>query len=127
TNPASWMIWDKLGFQRLAVLPAAGRLRCQDELVNAIIFRKDLSPDAEYVSTQRFKKIKYYLTTGKYPPNADRAEKSRLRSAATHYSIETDGAKTRLFLRDKEVIDEEFEQYDVARRIHSFNHGGINK
>jgi hypothetical protein len=76
------------------------------------------------VSEERFDKIKFYLKFGKYPNGADRAEKSRLRSAATHYKLLDDD---KLMLKDKEVISDPKRQYEIARKVHLAQHGGINK
>jgi hypothetical protein len=102
----------------------AGRLKsCPNILVDAIIYGRDLKDDDDYVSEERFDKIRFYLEKGKYPPSADRSEKSRLRSAATHYRI-TNG---KLMLKDKEVISDSQLQYEIARTVHAQSHGGINK
>lgn len=128
TNVASCRIWDALGFKRIGRIKGAGNLRSYpDELVDAIIYGRDLGPEGEdYVSEERFDKIRYYLKTGTYPAGADRAEKSRLRSAATHYRLQSDD---RLMLKDKEVISDPQQQYEIARSMHvqSQPHGGINK
>lgn len=100
----------------------------------AVIYGRDLGPEGEdYVSEERFEKIKFYLKHGKYPNGSDRAEKSRLRSAATHYKLlpaenddEGDGSE-RLMLKDKEVVIAPQRQYEIARQIHVSQHGGINK
>jgi len=81
------------------------------------------------VSEERFDKIRFYLKNGKYPNGADRAEKSRLRSAATHYKLTPgkDDEPDKLWLKGKEVIADPKQQYDLAREIHHKQHGGINK
>ena len=85
------------------------------------------------MSEERFDKIRYYLKHGKYPNGADRAEKSRLRSAATHYKLlpaedgDTREDSERLMLKDKEVVSDPQRQYEIARKIHIQQHGGINK
>lgn len=123
-NIASCKIWDSLGFKRLTTVPGAGRLENGGGmLTDAIVYGRDLKDDDDWVSDERFDKIKFYLEKGKYPPNADRSEKSRLRSAATHYRI-VNGA---LMLKDKEVISDTQRQYEIAKEIHSQSHGGINK
>ena len=107
-----------------------------DQLVDAIIYGRDLGPEGEdYVSEERFEKIRFYLKHGKYPNGADRAEKSRLRSAATHYKLlppeegrEGEEDAERLMLRDKEVVSDPQRQYEIARQVHvQGQHGGINK
>ena len=135
TNVASCRIWDALGFKRIGRVKGCGNLRSHpEELVDAIIYGRDLGPDGEdYVSEERFEKIRFYLKHGKYPNGADRAEKSRLRSAATHYKLlpAEDGDERedseRLMLKDKEVISDPQRQYEIARNIHANQHGGINK
>lgn len=129
TNVASIRIWDALGFKRIGRVRACGNLRSHpDRLIDAIIYGRDLGTgggDAdELVSEERFDKIRYYLKYAKYPNGADRAEKSRLRSAATHYKL-LDGDK--LMLKDKEVIADPARQYEIARDVHALHHGGINK
>jgi hypothetical protein len=99
-------------------------------LVDAIIYGRDLSSEGEsLVSEERFDKIRYYLRYAKYPTGADRAEKSRLRSAATHYKLiaEESGQPEKLMLKDKEVVSDPTAQYEIAREIHQLSHGGINK
>jgi hypothetical protein len=98
--------------------------------VDAIIYGRDLGLEGEdYVSEERFEKIKFYLKHGKYPNGADRAEKSRLRSAATHYKLlsATETEPEKLMLKEKEVISDPQKQYELARQIHIQHHGGINK
>ncbi|OAQ66550.1 L-azetidine-2-carboxylic acid acetyltransferase [Pochonia chlamydosporia 170] len=127
TNVASCRIWDALGFKRIGRIKACGNLRSHpDRLIDAIIYGRDLAPgeSEELVSEERFDKIRFYLKYGKYPNGADRAEKSRLRSAATHYKL-LEGDK--LMLKDKEVISDPARQYEIARNVHAIHHGGINK
>ncbi|KAF5595896.1 acetyltransferase [Fusarium pseudoanthophilum] len=127
TNVASCRIWDALGFKRIGRVKGCGNLRSYpNQLIDAIIYGRDLSPreSEELVSEERFDKIKFYLKYGEYPNGADRAEKSRLRSAATHYKL-LDGDK--LMLKDKEVISDPAHQFDIARQVHVQQHGGINK
>lgn len=130
TNTASTRIWDSLGFKRIGRVPACGNLRSPTELVDAIIYGRDLGPDGEdFVSEERFDKIRYYLKHNNYPTGADRAEKSRLRSAATHYKLVggENGEAERLMLKGKEVISDPQSQYEIARQAHTQAHGGINK
>ncbi|KAF7544229.1 hypothetical protein G7Z17_g10118 [Cylindrodendrum hubeiense] len=127
TNVASCRIWDALGFKRIGRVKGCGNLKSYPgQLIDAIIYGRDLAPreSDELVSEERFDKIKFYLKYGEYPNGADRAEKSRLRSAATHYKL-LDGDK--LMLKDKEVISDPARQFDIARRVHVQQHGGINK
>lgn len=130
-NVASCRIWDALGFKRIGKVPGAGRLRSYpDQLVDAIIYGRDLGPEGEdSVTQERFDKIRYYLKHSKYPRGADRAEKSRLRSAATHYKLVggKNGEPEKLMLKDKEVVSDPQQQYEIARQIHIQQHGGINK
>ncbi|KAL8670679.1 MAG: hypothetical protein Q9168_004800 [Polycauliona sp. 1 TL-2023] len=133
TNVASCRIWDALGFKRIGRIKGCGNLKSYpDEFVDAIIYGRDLGPDGEdFVSEERFDKIRFYLKHGKYPNGADRAEKSRLRSAATHYKLlpAEDGSDNgeRLMLKDKEVVSDPQRQYEIARQVHASQHGGINK
>ncbi|TVY57601.1 Protein SPT10 [Lachnellula cervina] len=127
TNVASCRIWDALGFKRIGRVKGAGNLKSYPgQLIDAIIYGRDLGPEGEdFVNEERFDKIKFYLKWGKYPAGADRAEKSRLRSAATHYHLIAESDK--LMLKDKEVITDPQRQYEIARNIHVQQHGGINK
>jgi len=131
TNTASIRIWDALGFKRIGRVKGCGSLASYpDTYIDAIIFGRDLGPDSEdFVSEERFDKIRYYLKHQKYPVGADRAEKSRLRSAATHYHLVpgADGEEERLMLKDKEVIADPQRQYEIAMQMHQSSHGGINK
>ena len=131
TNVASCKIWDALGFKRIGRVKGAGSLKSHaDRFVDAIIFGRDLGDAAggvgseELVSEERFDKIKFYLKYGRYPNGADRAEKSRLRSAATHYKLLEGDV---LMLKDKEVISDPQRQYEIARSVHNQTHAGINK
>lgn len=112
-------------------MPGCGNLKSHpDTLIDAIIFGRDLNGEAEdYLSEERFDKIRYYLKTGSYPNGSDRAEKSRLRSAGAHYKIITDGesGEEKLMLKDKEVISDPQKQYEIAHKTHSIAHAGINK
>ncbi|CZT40407.1 related to SPT10-transcription regulatory protein [Rhynchosporium secalis] len=127
TNVASCRIWDALGFKRIGKVKGAGNLKSYPgQLIDAIIYGRDLGPEGEdFVSEERFDKIKFYLKFGKYPAGADRAEKSRLRSAATHYKLIPESDK--LMLKDKEVVSDPQKQYEIAREVHASQHGGINK
>jgi hypothetical protein len=121
-----------LGFKRIGRVKGCGSLRSYpDEMIDAIIYGRDLGPEGDdYVAEERFDKIRYYLKHGKYPAGADRAEKSRLRSAATHYKLlpgDTPDEEEKLMLKDKEVIADPQRQYDIARSLHMSSHGGINK
>ncbi|KAF2130005.1 hypothetical protein P153DRAFT_339419 [Dothidotthia symphoricarpi CBS 119687] len=130
TNVASCRIWDALGFKRIGRVKGCGNLKSYPgELVDAIIYGRDLGQDDDVVSEERFDKIRFYLKNNKYPNGADRAEKSRLRSAATHYKLTpaTDDEPEKLWLKGKEVIADPQQQYDIARDIHHKSHGGINK
>ncbi|CAK4022403.1 related to histone acetyltransferase Spt10 [Lecanosticta acicola] len=133
TNVASLRIWDALGFKRVGRVKGCGDLKSYPEtLIDAIIFGRELGGDGdEYVTEERFEKIRFYLKTGTYPPGSDRAEKSRLRSAATHYKLveNTDGSGEweKLMLKGKEVISDPHKQYEIAHDIHALSHGGINK
>lgn len=127
TNVASCRIWDALGFKRIGRVKGAGNLKSYPgQFIDAIIYGRELGPDGnDFVSEERFDKIKFYLKHKEYPLGADRAEKSRLRSAATHYKLLPDEDK--LMLKGKEVISDPQKQYDIARGIHVQQHGGINK
>jgi GNAT superfamily N-acetyltransferase len=127
TNVASCKIWDALGFKRIGRVKDCGNLKSYPgQLIDAIIYGRDLGGDVgsdDPVSEERFDKIKFYLKYGRYPSGADRAEKSRLRSAATHYKL----IDNVLMLKDKEVISHPKRQYDIARLYHNNAHAGINK
>lgn len=133
TNVASCRIWDALGFKRIGRIPSCGNLRSSpNELVEAIVYGRSLGSDAEdIVSEERFDKIRYYLKNGTYPSGADRAEKSRLRSAATHYKLvggeDNGGGEEKLMLKDKEVVSDPQRQYQISKQVHAQQHGGINK
>ena len=133
TNVASLRIWDALGFKRIGRVKGCGNLKSYpDQFIDAIIFGRELGGEGdEYVSEERFDKIRFYLKTGTYPNGSDRAEKSRLRSAATHYRLipndSGDGEEDKLMLKGKEVISDPHKQYEIARNMHAQSHGGINK
>lgn len=133
TNVASLRIWDALGFKRIGRVKGCGNLKSYpDQLIDAIMFGRELGGEGdEYVSEERFEKIRFYLKNGTYPNGSDRAEKSRLRSAATHYRLvpneNGDGDDEKLMLKGKEVISDPHKQYEIARALHVQSHGGINK
>jgi hypothetical protein len=130
SNTASTKIWDSLGFKRIGRVPGCGNLKSSPDPVDAIIYGKDLKSEGENdQSEERFDKIRYYLRHQLYPQGADRSEKSRLRSAATHYKLigGEDGVPEKLYLKDKEVISDPQAQYEIANQIHFEGHGGINK
>ena len=129
SNTASTRIWDSLGFKRIGRVPGCGNLKSSPEPVDAIIYGRELGGDGEdFVSEERFEKIRYYLKHAKYPAGADRAEKSRLRSAATHYKLVPGSDEDeKLMLKGKEVISDPNKQYEIARSVHLSSHAGINK
>lgn len=128
TSAAAIRIWDALGFKRIGRVKGCGNLRSYPgRYIDAIIYGRDLvGPDAEELQSEdRFDKIRFYLKFGKYPPGADRAEKSRLRAAATHYRL-VDGDT--LMHGDKEVISDPLRQFEIARAVHAdTGHAGINR
>ncbi|KAI9728469.1 MAG: hypothetical protein M1828_003871 [Chrysothrix sp. TS-e1954] len=160
-NIASCRIWDSLGFKRIGRVKGAGNLKSfPDQLTDAIIYGRDLGIDTEDIaSEERFEKIRqvlhfsrdthlktislrllfflaaetYYLKTGQYPSDADRAQKSRLRSAAMHYKllpapVPSDPEANKLMLNNKEVISDPAVQASIARNVHvAQHHAGINK
>jgi GNAT superfamily N-acetyltransferase len=150
SNVASVRIWEALGFKRIGRVPGCGQLNGHEEAVDALIYGRELGEagtDEDAGIEERFDKIRFYLRTGRYPDGADRAEKSRLRSAATHYRLvnepetslpslssppvtESTGGEPieKLYLKDKEVVPEVTRQFEIARRMHEVTgHGGINK
>ncbi|PPJ54693.1 hypothetical protein CBER1_06017 [Cercospora berteroae] len=131
TNVASLRIWDALGFKRIGRVKGCGNLKSYpDAMIDAIIFGRELGGEnEEYQSEERFDKIRYYLKSGAYPAGSDRAEKSRLRSAATHYRLipGANGEDDKLMLKGKEVVSDPHKQYEIARAMHAQTHGGINK
>ncbi|KAK5172889.1 Protein spt10 [Saxophila tyrrhenica] len=132
TNVASLRIWDALGFKRIGRVKGCGNLKSYPEqYIDAIIFGRELGGDSEdYITEERFDKIRFYLKTGTYPNGSDRAEKSRLRSAATHYRLipaEDDLDEDKLMLKGKEVVSDPHKQYEIARTFHGYTHAGINK
>ncbi|KAF1980958.1 zf-H2C2-domain-containing protein [Aulographum hederae CBS 113979] len=133
-NVASCRIWDALGFKRIGRVPRCGNLKSySDEFIDAIIYGRELGGDeTDPQAEERFDKIKYYLKHGSYPPGADRAEKSRLRSAATHYKLvaaspREHGGEDKLMLKGKEVVSDPVKQFELARGAHLDSHAGINK
>jgi hypothetical protein len=171
TNLASCRIWDALGFRRIGRVPGCGILRSHAAPVDALIYGRALDDtpagrvdpalsggltEEDAATQERFDKIRFYLRSGRYPEGADRAEKSRLRSAAGNYRLvmaprrEDDGfdedaavadeeresgaggggggeVVEKLFLRDKEVVSSARRQFAIARALHARHHGGINR
>ncbi|KAK6349851.1 hypothetical protein TWF696_006114 [Orbilia brochopaga] len=122
-NEPMLKILDSQGFKRIGVLRAAGHLLNSADPVDSIILSRDLVDEEDFQSNERFEKIRYYLEKGKYPPAATRSEKSRLRSAATHYRLVGD----KLMLKGKEVISDPQKQFEISRETHRVSHAGINK
>ena len=133
SNVASLRIWDALGFKRIGRVKGCGNLKSYPgQLIDAIIFGRELGGEGdEYITEERFDKIRFYLKNGSYPLGSDRAEKSRLRSAATHYRLVSANTGNedddKLMLKGKEVISDPHKQYEIARQMHAQTHGGINK
>lgn len=124
TNVAARRIWESLNFKRLGRVKSAGILKGHDRAVDALIYGRELVNTSDpAVGAYRFDKIKFYLETGKYPAMADRQEKSRLRSSASHYRL-IDG---KLLLKGREVISDPVKQLQICTEVHMTNHGGINK
>lgn len=124
TNVAARRIWESLNFKRIGRVKSAGILKGHETAVDAIIYGRELVAVSDNtMGAYRFDKIKYYLETGKYPAMADRQEKSRLRSSASHYRLDNG----RLMLRDKEVVSDPVRQLQICTEMHLANHGGINK
>jgi GNAT superfamily N-acetyltransferase len=124
TNIMARRIWESLNFKRVGRIKGAGILKGVENAVDALIYGRELvEPVEEAVGELRFDKIKYYLETGKYPPNSDRQEKSRLRSSAAHYRLRTG----KLMLKDREVVAEPERQLAIATELHMQSHAGINK
>ncbi|CCE88605.1 Piso0_001377 [Millerozyma farinosa CBS 7064] len=124
TNAAARKIWESLNFKRIGRVKSAGILKGHDTAVDGIIYGKELINNADpAVGAYRFDKIKYYLETGRYPSMADRHEKSRLRSSASHYHLENG----KLMLKGREVVSDPVKQLQICTEIHMTNHGGINK
>lgn len=125
TNVAARKIFDALSFKKVGRIKGAGHLKDNENgPVDALIYGKELIEESdESIGELRFDKIKYYLETGKYPPQSDRQEKSRLRSSAAHYRLR-DG---KLMLKDREVVSEPERQIQIATEVHKQSHAGINK
>lgn len=124
SNVAARRIWESLNFKRIGRVKSAGILKGHDTAVDAIIYGRELINSSDpAIGAYRFDKIKFYLETGRYPAMADRQEKSRLRSSASHYRLENG----RLMLKGREVISDPVKQLQICNEIHMTNHGGINK
>ncbi|CUM67503.1 uncharacterized protein PRCAT00005202001 [Priceomyces carsonii] len=124
TNVAARRIWESLNFKRVGRVKSAGILKGHDTAVDAIMYGRELINNSDpAIGAYRFDKIKFYLETGRYPAMADRQEKSRLRSSASHYRIENG----KLMLKGREVISDPVRQLQICTEVHMSNHGGINK
>ncbi|KAG7663753.1 SPT10 [[Candida] subhashii] len=124
TNVAARKLWESLNFKRIGRIKAAGVLKGHEQPVDAVIYGRDLVNTADpEVGAYRFDKIKFYLETGRYPAMADRQEKSRLRSSASHYNLENG----KLMLKGREVVGDPVRQLQICTEVHLQNHGGINK
>lgn len=124
TNVAARRIWESLNFKRLGRIKAAGILKGHDKAVDAIMYGRELVNTSDpALGAYRFDKIRFYLQTGRYPAMADRQEKSRLRSSASHYSLENG----KLMLKGREVVSDPVRQVEICTEVHMANHAGINK
>ncbi|KAK6456402.1 uncharacterized protein RJT20DRAFT_128281 [Scheffersomyces xylosifermentans] len=124
TNVAARSIWESLNFKRIGRVKSAGILKGHDQAVDAIMYGRELINTSDpAVGAYRFDKIKFYLETGRYPSMADRQEKSRLRSSASHYTLENG----KLLLKGREVVSNPVRQLQICSEVHLANHGGINK
>lgn len=123
TNVAACRIWESLHFTRIGRVKDAGILKGHETAIDAIIYGRDLIDPPEDTIEQRFDRIKFYLETGRYPPQSDRQEKSRLRSSAAHYKLVDD----KLMLKGREVVSDPDRQLQIATEMHMINHAGINK
>ncbi|ODV61982.1 zf-H2C2-domain-containing protein, partial [Ascoidea rubescens DSM 1968] len=128
-NYSAKHIFDSFNFKKIGKIKSAGILKGHDNAIDAIIYGRELAPILNHndstinSGSYRFDKIKFYLETGKYPPMADRQEKSRLRSSAAHYKL----LNGKLMLKNKEVISDPSRQIKICTEVHMINHGGINK
>lgn len=124
TNVAARRIWESSNFKRLGRVKSAGILKGHDKAVDAIMYGRELVNTSDpAIGAYRFDKIKFYLETGRYPAMADRQEKSRLRSSASHYTLE--GGK--LLLKGREVVSDPVKQLAICTEAHLATHAGINK
>jgi GNAT superfamily N-acetyltransferase len=124
TNMPARRIWESLNFKRVGRIKSAGILKGHDQAIDILIYGRELINNSDpAVGAYRFDKIKYYLETGRYPAMADRQEKSRLRSSASHYTLQNG----KLMLKGREVISDPVRQLQICQEIHLQNHGGINK
>lgn len=124
SNVAARSIWESLNFKRVGRVDSAGILKGHDTAVDAIIYGRELIDTSDpALGSYRFDKIKFYLETGRYPAMADRQEKLRLRSSASHYRL-VDG---KLMLKGREVVSDPVRQLQVCTEMHLSCHGGINK
>ena len=124
SNAAARKIWESLNFKRIGRVKSAGILKGHDTAVDAIVYGRELINNSDpAIGAYRFDKIKFYLETGRYPAMADRQEKSRLRSSASHYRLENG----KLMLKGRQVIADPVRQLQICTEVHMTNHGGINK
>lgn len=124
SNVAARRIWESLNFKRIGRVKSAGILKGHDNAVDAIMYGRELVNNQDpAIGAYRFDKIKFYLETGRYPAMADRQEKLRLRSSASHYRL----VEGRLMLKGREVVSDPVKQLQICTEVHMTNHGGINK
>ena len=111
TNVAARSIWESLNFKRIGRVKLAGILKGHEQAVDAIMYGRELINTSDpAVGAYRFDKIKFYLETGRYPAMADRQEKSRLRSSASHYRLENG----KLMLKGREVVSNPVRQLQIC-------------
>lgn len=126
TNLGGKRLLEKCGFIKVGKVNSCAILKStKDLLIASYIFSKDLViiEDAGESTKTKYDNILRYLSTGQYPVNATRQEKTRLRSLSYHYET----VNNKLFFKGREVITDLDEQIRVTRQMHSYQHHGINK
>ncbi|KAH3666054.1 hypothetical protein OGAPHI_004243 [Ogataea philodendri] len=125
TNAPAKAVLEGLHFKKIGRVKGCGLLKSsKDFLIDAITYGRELDPpEVKTDQNSKYEKIRQFLLTRKYPEDADRQEKSRLRALASHYSVESG----KLYLKGKEVIINQNDQLRIIREAHEKGHGGINK
>ncbi|KAG7813357.1 hypothetical protein KL921_000903 [Ogataea angusta] len=125
TNAAAKTVLESLHFKKVGRIKGCGLLKSsKDSLIDAITYGRELDPPETRIDqNSKYEKIRNFILTRKYPDDADRQEKSRLRALASHYTVENG----HLYLKGKEVIMSQKEQLRITKDAHERGHIGINK
>lgn len=124
TNIGGRRLLQKCEFKIVGKVNSCAILKStKDLMINSFIFTKELMIMSNKPPASKYDQIMMYITTGKYPPDLSKADKGRIRAASYNYQVIGD----KLYLKGKEVITDEVEQFRLTTKVHEENHLGINR